>query len=65
MKISIDRRRCEGHALCTAQAPAAFDLDDDGTAVSRFQDREIPDDHTVPARAAADAGPVAALREWS
>ncbi|ASR03103.1 ferredoxin [Gordonia rubripertincta] len=31
--IELDVDRCVGHALCNAQAPQVFDLDDDGYCV--------------------------------
>ncbi len=30
MKIRVDRRLCAGHALCAAQAPDLYSLDEDG-----------------------------------
>ncbi len=30
MKIIVDRKRCQGHAMCSFQAPEVFDLDDEG-----------------------------------
>ncbi|WP_322756246.1 ferredoxin [Frankia sp. Cas3] len=28
MRVTIDRSRCQGHALCVLAAPDLFDLDD-------------------------------------
>lgn len=33
MKVSLDRDRCAGHALCYAAAPHLFPLDDAGYSV--------------------------------
>ncbi|WP_063051357.1 ferredoxin [Nocardia arthritidis] len=63
MKISVDYPRCEGHGMCTAQAPAVFELGDAGELTYRFQDADIPEEHLAAARAAIGACPVAVLRE--
>ncbi|WP_155542750.1 ferredoxin [Amycolatopsis camponoti] len=64
MKISVDRDRCEGHGLCTEQAPAIFEFDDDAELVHRFEGRAIPPEQLAAARAAVTSCPVAALREF-
>ncbi|WP_131744956.1 ferredoxin [Frankia sp. Cppng1_Ct_nod] len=28
MRVTVDRDRCQGHALCVLNAPALFDLDE-------------------------------------
>ncbi|MCV6983842.1 ferredoxin [Mycolicibacterium pulveris] len=33
MRVSVDRTRCAGHAVCLIHAPAIFDIDDDGYSV--------------------------------
>lgn len=33
MKPSVDRNKCQGHALCCSVAPGVFALDDDESAV--------------------------------
>ncbi|UGT44908.1 ferredoxin [Nocardia yamanashiensis] len=63
MKISADHDRCEGHGLCTQQAPAIFELDDDGVLVHHFEGADIPPEQLTPARAAVTSCPVAALWE--
>jgi ferredoxin len=40
MKISVDRSKCSGHALCAATAPDLYTLDDDG--YSNVGEREVP-----------------------
>lgn len=30
MKIVVDREKCQGHALCAAQSPDVYELDDFG-----------------------------------
>lgn len=65
MKILVDHDRCEGHGLCTGQAPAVFDLDDDARVVYRFEGGTVPPEHRVVARAAVNVCPVAALRSSS
>ncbi|MFC5747939.1 ferredoxin [Actinomadura rugatobispora] len=32
MRVTVDRTRCQGHALCVMNAPDLFDLDDEGRA---------------------------------
>ncbi|MVU77262.1 ferredoxin [Nocardia sp. ET3-3] len=63
MRISVNRSRCEGHGLCTQQAPAVFSLDDNTELNQRFEDTDIPAEYLPAARAAIGACPVAALRE--
>jgi len=40
MKINVDRARCTGHAMCFAQAPDLFPLDDDGFSIA--DGKEVP-----------------------
>nr|WP_296764978.1 ferredoxin [Rhodococcus sp. (in: high G+C Gram-positive bacteria)] len=63
MKIDVDWSRCEGHGLCTEQAPGLFALDDDGDLLYSYQDADIPGELAPSARSAIGACPVAALRE--
>lgn len=30
MKVRVDRERCQGHGVCSGEAPEVFALDDDG-----------------------------------
>jgi len=32
LHVSVDRKRCQGHARCAALAPELFELDEDGAA---------------------------------
>ncbi|WP_433722398.1 ferredoxin [Nocardia sp. CA-129566] len=63
MKISVDYHRCEGHGLCSEQAPTMFRLDNDAELTYRYEGTNIPDDLVAAARSAVDSCPVAALRE--
>ena len=63
MKISIDRDRCEGHGLCTEQAPVILEFDDNAELVHHFEGSDIPPEQIAAARAAVTSCPVAALRE--
>ncbi|WP_433207783.1 ferredoxin [Nocardia sp. CA-107356] len=65
MKIIVDYHRCEGHGLCTEQAPTVFSLDDEAELTYRFDGAEVPDEQVAVARAAINSCPVAALRELS
>ncbi len=37
MKISLDRSKCSGHAMCNAVAPELFPLDDEGYSILQPQ----------------------------
>ena len=63
MKIAADYDRCEGHGLCAEQAPAVFDLDDEGDLVHHFEGQELPGDLEAEGQRAIDSCPVAALRK--
>ena len=63
MKILIDRDRCEGHGLCTEQAPSLFTIDEEGELVHHLEGQDVPDGLVDSARAAIDSCPVAALRK--
>ena len=62
MRIVADYGRCEGHGLCAEQAPAIFDLDDEGDLVHHFEDQDLPGDLDADGQRAVDSCPVAALR---
>ncbi|AMO63675.1 ferredoxin [Mycolicibacterium phlei] len=36
MRVSVDRDRCEGNAICVKYAPAVFELDDDDYSVVKL-----------------------------
>ena len=65
MKVIADYDRCEGHGLCTHEAPDIFELDDDGDLVHHFEGTDIPADQHDAASSAVSACPVAALRQES
>jgi ferredoxin len=62
MRVLVDRDRCEGHGLCEEHAPEAFELDDEGVVVHRFDGRDVPDQLAEAAARGVDVCPVAALR---
>lgn len=62
MKIAVDYQRCEGHGLCTEQAPELFSLNDHAELTHHYEGTHIPDEHTTAANTAIDSCPVAALR---
>lgn len=62
MRVVADYDRCEGHGLCTQEAPEIFELDDDGDLIHHFEGTDIPEDQQSAATSAATACPVAALR---
>ena len=59
VRVGVDAGRCEGNAICTALAPAVFDLDSNDLAVV-LVDEVGPDQHEA-AMAAVDSCPVAAI----
>ena len=63
MKIVAEYDRCEGHGLCAEQAPAVFDLDDEGDLVHHFDGQDLPADLETDGQRAIDSCPVAALRK--
>lgn len=65
MKIDVDYDRCEGHGLCTEQAPDLFSLDDEAELTYSAEGSEVSAEQHARARAAIASCPVAALRESS
>ncbi len=61
MKVTLDRKRCEGHAMCEGAAPELFTLDDAGELIVHYDGREIPAHLEESARDAVRVCPVAAL----
>lgn len=59
MKINIDRARCTGHAMCFAQAPELFPLDDEGFSIA--DGKEVPPSDEERARLGAEACPERAI----
>lgn len=62
MRIEIDVDRCEGHGMCEEQAPAVFELDDEGTVMDKFGGGELPAELEQAAERGVAVCPVAALR---
>jgi len=65
MRVHVDYDRCEGHGLCTEQAPRLFSLDDDAELTYHAEGSDVPADQQALARAAIASCPVAVLRESS
>lgn len=63
MRIDVDHARCEGHGLCSAQAPGLFELDDDDALIYHAEGVDVPEPEVERARVAIASCPVAALRE--
>ena len=59
MRVIVDRRRCQGHALCVMNAPGVFDLDDEGHAGVLAD--PVPDGLDAAARAAERSCPEQAI----
>ena len=60
MRIRVDREQCSGHAMCFAQAPGVYELDDLGyNALSG--EAEVPAGLEEEARRGAQACPERAI----
>ena len=42
MRITFDSSKCQGHGRCYALAPQLFDADEEGYAVLKAPDGEVP-----------------------
>jgi ferredoxin len=62
MRVEVDRKRCEGHGVCAANAPNLFRLDDDGELRLTYEGTDIPAEEHDNAEVAATGCPVEALR---
>lgn len=62
MKVIADYDKCEGHGLCTQQAPDIFELDDNGDLVHKLDDADVPVHLVDAASSAVSVCPVVALR---
>ena len=60
MRIRVDRQRCTGHAMCHANAPDVYDLDDVGYNVLDGE-AEVDDALADQARRGADSCPERAI----
>lgn len=61
MKVEINYRRCEGHAVCVAVAPEVFDIGDDDEQV-RLTGEEFDDSLYEVTSLAARRCPIQAIR---
>ena len=61
MKIHLDNSKCQGHGRCYALAPDVFDSDDEGYAVLRLTDGNVPAELESAAQLAADNCPEYAI----
>ena len=59
MKITIDHRRCQGHAMCHNNAPDLFTLDEDG--YNRMEPFVVSPDDEARARRAVQLCPERAI----
>jgi len=59
VKAEVNPGLCLGHGQCNANAPAVFDLDDDGYCV--VTEPSVPVELQASARAGAEACPVQAI----
>lgn len=60
MKIIVDRTRCTGHAMCFAQAPELFPLDEEGFSIA--DGKEVPPGEEKRAQMGVEACPERAIR---
>jgi ferredoxin len=61
MIIKLDSEACQGHGRCYALAPDLFDSDDEGYAVLKVADGQVPDGQEEAAGLAADNCPEFAI----
>jgi ferredoxin len=59
VRINVDPKRCQGHALCAATAPDLFDLDEHGYAT--VADEFVSGEQAAPAAAAVATCPEQAI----
>ena len=60
MRATVDRSRCQGHALCVLNVPELFDLDDEDSHAYVLSD-PVPDTLAGLARSAAGSCPERAI----
>ena len=58
--IELDRKRCEGHGICTNVVPGYFELTDDGEL--RILSADVTPEQLHEVRAGVDVCPVRALQ---
>lgn len=61
MQIKLDSSACQGHGRCYALAPDLFESDDEGYAVLKVGDGQVPAGQEESARLAADNCPEYAI----
>jgi ferredoxin len=61
MRVSVDRKRCEGYGLCERSAPEVFALDEKGELIAKYEGRDLPAELQPSAEEAVRVCPVAAL----
>jgi ferredoxin len=61
MRIRLDNDACQGHGRCYSLAPELFDADDEGYAVLKVDDGEVPPGQEGNAVLAADNCPEFAI----
>jgi ferredoxin len=61
MRVTLDRKRCEGHGVCENAAPDLFTLDEHAELIVHYDGRDIPAALEDAARDAVRVCPVAAL----
>jgi ferredoxin len=62
MKLIVDWDRCIGAGMCTSMAPAAFELDDDGSLVVTIDEARVPPEQVDAVQDAVACCPVEALQ---
>jgi ferredoxin len=59
MRVTVDRKRCQGHALCATLCPSLFRLDDLGYSIPTAD--EVPETLKADARMAVANCPEEAI----
>lgn len=59
MKVKVDVRKCQGHALCAAKAPEIFVLNDDG--YNETPETIVPEGMEEKAKLGAESCPEGAI----
>jgi ferredoxin len=61
MQIAVDRKRCEGHGVCTGIAPHLFRHNEAGVLILTYDGTDIPESDIDDAEFAVTCCPVQAL----
>ena len=59
MKLTVDKNKCQGHAMCHAVAPSMFPIDDDGYVA--IDSIDVPADQEELAQQGVDICPERAI----